>query len=331
MPSTLTVVMYHYIRELRHTRFPAIKGLNLSDFREQLAHIRRFYSVITAEALLDSITNQDTLPPNPLLLTFDDGFADHFINVFPLLEQAKLQGSFFVPAMPVVEKQMLDVHKIHFILANVADTKSLVDEIFRATERGAAKGLQAPAEYYAQYARPSRFDSAEVCFIKQMLQYALPENVRNAIVADLFTKYVTSDEEAFAAELYLTPDQIRCMVNMGMYFGSHGYSHPWIGHIKRSDQNLEISRSLDFLSSIGAATHRWVMSYPYGDWNAELLELLRGAGCVAAFTTEVGLANLKSDPLLLSRIDANDLPKIATAQACQCGQQPTPRSRNSTS
>lgn len=331
MPSTLTVVMYHYVRELRHTRFPAIKGLNVSDFREQLAYIRRFCSVITAEALLDSLTNQGTLPPNALLLTFDDGFADHFGNVFPLLEQAKLQGSFFVPAMPVVEKRMLDVHKIHFILAGVADKKSLVDDIFRAIERDAAKGLQSPAAYYAQYAAPSRFDSAEVCFIKQMLQYALPENVRNAIVTDLFTKYVTSDEEAFAAELYLTPDQIRCMVRMGMYFGSHGYSHRWMGHIDRSDQHLEISRSLDFLSSIGATTHRWIMSYPYGDWNAELLELLRGTGCVAAFTTEVGFGNLKSEPLLLSRIDTNDLPKIATAQACQWVQQPTARSESSTS
>ncbi len=93
--------------------------------------------------------------------------------------------------------------------------------------------------------------------------------------------------------------------------------------------DLEISRSLHFLSSIGAATDRWIMSYPYGDWNAELLELLAGAGCVAAFTTEVVLANLKSDPLLLSRIDTNDLPKTATAQACQWRHPPTARSKTS--
>jgi hypothetical protein len=30
---------------------------------------------------------------------------------------------------------------------------------------------------------------------------------------------------------------------------------------------------------------------------------------VATFTTEVGFANLKSNPLLLGRIDTNDLPK----------------------
>lgn len=310
--------MYHYVRELRYTRFPAIKGLNLSEFREQLTYLCRFYSVIRAEELLDSIANQCTLPPNPLLLTFDDGFVDHFVNVFPLLQEAKLQGSFFVPAMPAVEKQVLDVHKIHFILAEVADKKLIVDEIFRMIERdGTASGLQAPAAYYVQYARPTRFDSAEVCFVKQMLQYALPDTVRHAIVSELFTKYLTDDEEAFAAELYLTPDQMRCMIRMGMYLGSHGYSHPWLTHISPSDQRLEISRSLEFLSSIGATTHRWIMSYPYGDCNAHLLELLLGAGCVAAFTTEVGLANLKGHPLLLARLDTNDLPKVATAEACQ--------------
>jgi peptidoglycan/xylan/chitin deacetylase (PgdA/CDA1 family) len=311
--------MYHYVRELERTRFPGIKGLKVSAFREQLAYIRRFYSVITAEELLDTIDRRGSLPANAALLTFDDGFADHFTNVFPILQEAGLQGTFFVPAEPVTHGRLLDVHKIHFILASVPDARLIVDVISKAiTNRQSVEThLKSAAEYYSQCAQPGRFDSADVVFIKKMLQYALPEGLRRTTVAELFNKFVTADEEAFASELYLTADQIRCMVRMGMHFGSHGYAHPWIDHLDTSEQQLEIVRSLEFLRSMGVDTHRWIFSYPYGAWNSGLLELLKTTGCKAAFTTDVGIADLAKDPLLLPRLDTNHLPNTATAPPCE--------------
>jgi peptidoglycan/xylan/chitin deacetylase (PgdA/CDA1 family) len=320
MPSsTVTVVMYHYVRELERTRFPAIKGLNVSAFREQLDYIRRYYSVITAEELLDSITLRTHLPPNPALLTFDDGFVDHFTNVFPILQDAGLQGTFFVPAEPVICGRLLDVHKIHFILASAPDAKLISVAISKAIEnhRSVEKQLKSAAEYFAQYAQPSRFDSADVTFIKKMLQYVLPEALRRTIVAELFSKFVSTDEESFAAELYLTTDQIRCMVRTGMHVGSHGYAHPWIDRLETGQQREEIARSLEFLRSIGVGTDRWIFSYPYGAWDSRLLDLLRATGCTAAFTTDVGIADLNKDPLLLARLDTNHLPKNATAPPCE--------------
>jgi hypothetical protein len=62
-----------------------------------------------------------TLPERALLLTFDDGYADHYQTVFPLLDRLGLQGSFFPPARAILERRVLDVNKIHFLLAGVAD------------------------------------------------------------------------------------------------------------------------------------------------------------------------------------------------------------------
>ena len=36
MGQTVEIIMYHYVRELPNTRYPNIKGLLLSHFREQL-------------------------------------------------------------------------------------------------------------------------------------------------------------------------------------------------------------------------------------------------------------------------------------------------------
>ena len=102
--------MYHYVRDLKHSRFPAIKGLSLERFCRQLDYIQARYTPISVEKLLRALgSGGEDLPPNPILLTFDDGYSDHFANVFPLLDARGIQGCFFPPAQAVLEHTVLDV------------------------------------------------------------------------------------------------------------------------------------------------------------------------------------------------------------------------------
>jgi hypothetical protein len=83
-------------------------------------------------------------------------------------------------------------------------------------------------------------------------------------------------------------------------------------------QDREIGRALDFMRRIGAPTRDWIMCYPYGAHDPGLLEVLRRHGCAAGLTTRTDLADLAEggdDPLLLPRLDTNDLPKAADAPA----------------
>ncbi len=91
--------MYHFVRDLRNTRFPEIKGLDAAAFLGQLEYIRKHYDVVRMEDVIGAVENPSlSLPERALLLTFDDGYADHFQTVFPLLDRFGLQGSFFAPA-----------------------------------------------------------------------------------------------------------------------------------------------------------------------------------------------------------------------------------------
>ena len=76
-----------------------------------------------------SIDNQVKLPDKSILLTFDDAYSDHFNNVFPILDKYKLQGSFYTPSKAITEHTVLDVNKIHFILASVEDKLDLVNDL----------------------------------------------------------------------------------------------------------------------------------------------------------------------------------------------------------
>src|SRR5437762_2601506 len=109
MQSTITIVAYHYVRDLRHSRYPEIKGLSKADFEEQIQYIKRHYNVISGLELMDAIVERTSLPPRPLILTFDDGYIDHFTEVFPVLDKEKLPGCFFPPAKCILEHKVLDV------------------------------------------------------------------------------------------------------------------------------------------------------------------------------------------------------------------------------
>src|SRR5215208_6280995 len=118
MPRPLTIVMYHYVRDAAKTPFPGLKARTVADFRGQLQYMKWRYTPVTMEQVLEAIRSPHAaLPPQAVLLTFDDGYIDHYETVFPLLIEEGLQGSFFPPATAILEHEVLDVNKLHFVLA----------------------------------------------------------------------------------------------------------------------------------------------------------------------------------------------------------------------
>lgn len=315
MQSVLTIVMYHYVRNLRYSRYPEIKGLSKDDFEEQIQYIKKHYNVISGPELMDAIVGGYPLPPRPIILTFDDGYIDHFTEVFPIIDRENITGCFFPPAKCILEHKVLDVNKIHFVLASTPEKRTLVEYIFnRIDENQAHYNLLTSSEYWEKMGKPDRFDPAEVMFCKSILQRELPHELRQTIIDELFSRYVTSDEASFSRELYMSADQIRVLQRYGMYVGSHGYDHFWMNTLSTQQQEKEIDQSLMFLKSVGADDRRWIMCYPYGAYNESLLSVLRSRNCVIGLTTEVGLASLdKNNALILPRLDTNDLPKDSSA------------------
>ncbi len=317
MPASLTIVTYHYVRDLERSRYPAIKGLSTARFREQLETLRRAYTLIRGEELLAAATAGAELPPRALLLTFDDGYADHFTQVFPILDELGLSGCFFPPARPVFEDRVLDVNKLHFVLAAVPDPRALVARVFELLDANQrAYGLADKEVYWQRLATPGRFDPAEVMFLKRLLQRELPAALRQELLGVLFEQYVTRDEAAFANELYMSLDQLRCLQRQGMTIGSHGDSHAWLNSLDAAAQAEEIDRSLVLLAAVGVPLERWMMCYPYGAHDASLLAILAARGCAVGLTTQPGVADLAHDPpLTLPRLDTTSLPFSPSAAA----------------
>lgn len=307
--SKLYIVMYHYTRDLKHSRYPEIKGLDLPLFREQIHYFKDNFNVVTMEQVIDAAEGKSELPKDAVLLTFDDGYVDNYTYAYPILEEVGVQGSFFIPGKTFSTHQLLDVNKIHYILASANIQKLVLDvkermDFYRGTEYDYAP----TEELFSEYAVANRFDCKETIFVKRMLQTVLPEPLRNKISSDLFEKYVGVAEEQLAYELYMTEEQIRAMKRHGMFIGLHGYDHYWLGNLPGKQMQEDISKALEVMDEFIDRKH-WVMNYPYGNYNQDVLEYIRKEGACLGLTTEVRRADLSKDmPLELPRFDCNDFP-----------------------
>ena len=163
-------------------------------------------------------------------------------------------------------------------------------------------------DLFNEYAVESRFDIKETIFVKRMLQTVLPERLRNTISSNLFEKYVGVSEEQLAYELYMTEEQIRTMKRHGMFIGLHGYDHYWLGKLPKEQMKKDLDKALDTLDEFIDRKH-WVMNYPYGSYNQDVLDYIKMKGACVGFTTEVKIADICMDAALeLPRLDCNDFP-----------------------
>lgn len=91
--------MYHYISVPPPDADAIRRDLSVSpeQFEAQLHYLRNEgYQTITLRDLILHLTTGYPLPTKPIVLTFDDGYRDHYTNAFPLLRKYGYVGTFFV-------------------------------------------------------------------------------------------------------------------------------------------------------------------------------------------------------------------------------------------
>ncbi len=95
------VLMYHHVESLPPSpdRFRVDLTVRPQDFEEQLRWLRaQGYATVTSNELWWTLDQGAPLPAKPVQLTFDDGYADAYTVVLPLLRKYGFVGTFFVTA-----------------------------------------------------------------------------------------------------------------------------------------------------------------------------------------------------------------------------------------
>jgi peptidoglycan/xylan/chitin deacetylase (PgdA/CDA1 family) len=107
----LRVLMYHKVNDIpdNPTTVP------VRQFDEQLASLRELgYEVVGLDAVLDHYTLGAELPPNEVLITFDDGYRDILENALPVLQKHGYPAVIFIP-VAYMDDEMPLPHETHLI------------------------------------------------------------------------------------------------------------------------------------------------------------------------------------------------------------------------
>jgi peptidoglycan/xylan/chitin deacetylase (PgdA/CDA1 family) len=93
------ILMYHYIGNLPanadNTRINLT--VDTDNFRAQMQYLAdNGYTTITLYDLYEALMNGAPLPSNPVILTFDDGYLDHYTRAFPILQEYDFIATFFI-------------------------------------------------------------------------------------------------------------------------------------------------------------------------------------------------------------------------------------------
>ncbi|MBF0386086.1 MAG: polysaccharide deacetylase family protein [Candidatus Omnitrophica bacterium] len=93
---TVPILMYHNV-ELIEKREP--NWVSPERFKTHLEYIRKHgYEVISLEALVSSIEDNKPAGKKNVVITFDDGHENIFINAYPLLKKYQFPATIFIPS-----------------------------------------------------------------------------------------------------------------------------------------------------------------------------------------------------------------------------------------
>src|SRR3954464_15458059 len=110
----MKAILYHYVRP-GPLGWQRLKYLHLDNFRRQLDWLAENVGFLPRQEFLNSVANCQ--PGNGAVLTFDDGFSDHYRYVLPELVSRKLWAIFYIPTGVYTSGRLLDVHRIHLLAA----------------------------------------------------------------------------------------------------------------------------------------------------------------------------------------------------------------------
>jgi peptidoglycan/xylan/chitin deacetylase (PgdA/CDA1 family) len=91
--------MYHYVSEPPADADVYRRDLSVAPdrFDAHLSYLTdQGYTVTTLDDLLYALAQGRDLPAKPVILTFDDGYADNYTNAFPILKKHGVTAHFFI-------------------------------------------------------------------------------------------------------------------------------------------------------------------------------------------------------------------------------------------
>lgn len=276
--SIISILMYHGFSALSDnvglTNFER-KHLNIDDFEKQLKMFVKYCTPISLERLISN----NELPPNPIVLTFDDGYKNNYKYAFPLLKKYDVPATIFITTGFIDQTTFIWPDRLEFIIdhADHKDFNFLWEEDNLVLELKTDAEKKKTIRFIKKYLK-SLSESDKVMFLEK-LQHSLEVEYNWDKIPSLL--------------LPLSWDEIREMrASRLITIGSHTVTHPILSRCTNEEQCCEIKHSHNRIKAELGEDCK-LFAYPNGqaaDYNQYTIQSLKELDYVGAVTTVFGYA-----------------------------------------
>lgn len=272
---SLRCVVFH---DIAAEESPFTRGMGASitpsDFEITLRFLARYYNPVRLQDVLNDAEGQG-LPPRPLLVTFDDGYASVMEWAAPLCKKLGVPAVFFLNAAFLDNCRLAPDSLVCFV-ANVLGMET-INAAVRVAKGTDSPKLNCMAEVF------SRFFPAISLAEREVFLNALAHLGR-----------INGRKLAEEAQLYMTSKQLGELGSLGFEIGNHTYSHVHCRSLTPENLAEEIDKNKAELEAVSGKKVR-SFSVPYGsskDLSSDLVRHLKLSGHEVVFLSE-NAANLR--------------------------------------
>jgi peptidoglycan/xylan/chitin deacetylase (PgdA/CDA1 family) len=296
----LIVVNYHYVG-MKVFPHPGVHGLSIQEFNEHLNYLESNFEII-------GLNNLDNIIPSKsyCLLTFDDGLKCHYDIVYKILKKRRIPAVFFIISQPLRDNIATLTHKTHYVRSHM-NSKLFYQLLKDFCSDNRIYNYEKVQNKNILYKYDSTLDSHS----KYILNFVLNEKQRKDFVTKQFGRLKVS-ESNFNEEWYMSSKEIKEIIKDNFFIGSHTHSHAPLAKINKELAFSELKESKSILENKFNCNISAV-SYPQGNEDAvsrREADMAEEIGYKYGFTVEREANITIKDPLMLARIDCNDLPVV---------------------
>jgi peptidoglycan/xylan/chitin deacetylase (PgdA/CDA1 family) len=273
------ILVYHGICREDHLQFNTL-FIRLQAFESQLRLYKKYFNLVSLDDFYQHRLNKEKFN---ICLTFDDGFANNFRYVLPLLDQYQVPATFFITGIRNAGYDILwnDVLCIaykygpaKFIFRNEQFVKGRDQKYFSASS----------GKRLVDILRLTGFEEKE-----EMIR--LLGLFKNKAPNDFWLQMTEEEIKALSASKWTT-------------IGSHSYYHNDLARISIASVKEEIRRSKQYLENITGKEVK-ALAFPYGSYTREVADEAKDTGYSQVLATEFLFPEDAKDTTLKERFTIN--------------------------
>ena len=281
--KSLTVLTFHRVARAGAPGFdPDVSDTTPEAFDRQVAMLKRYFTLIDTRTLDAHRTGGADLPPNPAIITFDDGYRDNHDEALPILKRHGATAVFFVATRYVDERRLFWWERINRAVSGSSRRRLVMrypeERIFdlsqRATRRASIQSLLAIVKKHSGLDLDRFLEELE---------------------SEAGTPLDRDTERGLADALLMSWDQVRALKAAGMDVQSHTHGHRLLQTLGDEEVTADLRTSRSILEAqIDAPV--FALAYPAGKPIAAhpgLRRAVRRAGIRLGLTTAPGSVRLE--------------------------------------